>query len=158
MQQPLEPATARSIMVTKVVTLRPDQDVFDAIELLLKHRISGAPVVSETGTYLGVFSESCCMSVLVEGAYEQLPTTRVDAFMHADARTITEEMDLLSMAQIFLTSASRRLPVLRDEKLVGQVSRRDVLQAAHTLIAVSPDRHSGLLYLSSLVEAGDSPI
>ena len=157
MQQP-SPTTAASIMVTKLVTLHPEQDVFDAIEVLLKNRISGAPVVSEMGALLGVFSEKDCMSVLVEGAYQQLPTTRVDAFMNSEVKTIGEDMDLLSMAQIFLTTPFKRLPVIANDKLVGQVSRSDVLRAAHGLIAKNSDRQGGLLYLSSVVEASDSPI
>ena len=66
--------------------------------------------------------------------------------------------DLLTIAQIFRTTSYRRLPVLRDEKLVGQVSRRDVLQAAHQLQAIAPNRETALLYLSSLIDRNDAPI
>lgn len=149
---------ARDIMVTKLVTLSPHMDVFDAIAVLLKNRISGAPVIDRDGTLLGVFSEKCCMSVLVEAAYDQLPTTEVAAFMDANPRTITEDADLLTIAQIFLNTNYRRLPVLRDDKLVGQISRRDVLAAAHKLSAVAPDRETALLYLSSLMDRQEAPI
>ena len=152
------PKLAKDIMVTKLVTLSPHMEVFGAISLLLKHEISGAPVVDDDENYLGVLSERCCMSVLVETAYEGLPTAQVVAYMDTSARTITEETDLLTIAQIFQESHTRRLPVLRGEKLVGQVSRRDVLRAAHELHAIAPDHETALLYLSSLMDRGEAPI
>ena len=49
---------ARDIMVTKLVTLLPEQDVFLGIETLIRHKISGAPVVDDGGNLIGVFSEN----------------------------------------------------------------------------------------------------
>ena len=152
------PTLAGDIMVTKLVTLSPQMDAFQAIQLLLQYKISGAPVVDGARTLLGVFSERCSMSVLLEAAYNQMPTTEVFAFMDTDMRTISEETDLLSIAQIFRNTHYRRLPVLRDGKLVGQISRRDLLRAAHKLHAISPDRETALLYLSSLLERHEAPI
>lgn len=152
------PTLAGDIMVTKLVTLSPQMDAFQAIQLLLQYKISGAPVVDNDRTLLGVFSERCSMSVLLESAYNQMPTTEVFAFMDTDVRTISEETDLLSIAQIFQNTHYRRLPVLRNGKLVGQISRRDLLRAAHKLHAISPDRETALLYLSSLIERHEAPI
>jgi len=53
----------RDFMVTKLVTLSPRQRVFQGIGQLLKHKISGAPVVDGDRNFLGLFSEKCCMSV-----------------------------------------------------------------------------------------------
>lgn len=152
------PLLAKDIMVTRLVTLSPHMDVFDAIGLLLKHEISGAPVIDEGRRFLGVFSEKCCMRVLVEATYEQLPTTELYAFMDADPRTVSEETDVLTIAQIFMNTEYRRLPVLRGETLVGQISRRDVLRAAHQLNAIAPNREAALLYLSSIFDRHEAPI
>lgn len=149
---------ARDIMVSRPATLKSDMDVYDAIGLLLKHSISGAPVVDDDGRYVGVFSERSCLSLLVEGAYDQLPTTQVYAFMDEDAETITDELDLFSIAQAFLSTNSRRLPVLRNGMLVGQVSRRDVLRAVHDTLDIKKTKGSPLLYLSSLFERDHAPI
>jgi len=152
------PLLARDIMVTRLVTLSPQMDVFEAIGLLLKHRISGAPVIEEDRRFVGVFSEKCCMRVLVDAAYDQIPTTKLYAFMDTEARTVTEETDLLTIAQIFKDTTARRLPVLRDGILLGQISRRDVLKAAHQLNAFAPSRETALLYLSSIFERQQAPI
>lgn len=152
------PRLAKDIMVTKLVTLTPDVDVFEAIKLLLKHRISGAPVIDAHRNFLGVFSEKCCMTVLLESVYEQHPTTHLYSFMDVEVPTIGEETDLLSIAQIFQKTHCRRLPVIRKAKLVGQISRRDVLEATHEMMAVAPGQESQLLYLSSLMERNEAPI
>ena len=139
---------ARDIMVSRLVTLKPDRDVFDAIGHLLKHRISGAPVVDEQRNFLGVFSERYCMSVVIESAHEQLPTAKVSAFMNTDVgRAIPEDTTLLDIAQIFLYTHYRRLPVLRDGKLVGQICRRDVLRVAHKLTTTAKGQKAAKMYL-----------
>lgn len=152
------PMLARNLMVTRLVTLSPEMEVFDAIGLLLRHRISGAPVVAADGRYLGVFSEKCCMQVLIDAAHDSLPCTTIDCFINTSTPTIDEETDLLTIAHIFHTRNVRRLPVLRDGKLVGQISRRDVLRAAHDMLSIAPDRESGLLYLSGILDRREAPI
>jgi len=152
--------TARDFMVTRLVTLRPEMDVIKAVQLLLKNRISGAPVVDAQGRYLGVFSEKCSMHVLLDAAYEQLPSSEVRAFMDTDAQTIEPDTHLLSIAQVFLLTPYRRLPVLESGELVGQVSRRDVIRASLDLLKHPPSRAEGssLLYLSALVERHEAPL
>ncbi len=133
---------AKDVMTTSLVTLSPESDVFQAIGYLLKHHISGAPVQDADKNFLGVFSEKNSMSVLIQAAYEQLPSTKVGAFMNTDFdRTITEDMDLQRCAERFLSTPFRRLPVLRDGKLVGQVSRRDVIQGQYDLTTGFCDHH-----------------
>ncbi|TWU25701.1 CBS domain-containing protein [Bythopirellula polymerisocia] len=153
--------TARDCMTTRLVTLSPEMDVLKAVELLLKNRISGAPVVDALGNYLGVFSEKCSMQVLLDAAYEQLPSNEVRMFMNTDAMTIESDTQLLSMAQVFLLTNYRRLPVLEDGVLIGQVSRRDVMREALGELrkqGVTQDTGSTLLYLSAVVERSDAPL
>jgi len=149
----------RDFMVTNLVTVRPKTDVFEAIGYLLKHSISGAPVVDENRNYIGVFSEKTSMQVLVNAAYEQLPSTEAAAFANRDLRrVISEETDLITCAQLFLDTPFRRLPVLREGLLVGQISRRDLLKAIHRSLEIHPRREKFLLYLSSLRERSEAPI
>ena len=153
--------SAGQIMKTKLVTFGPETNVFDAVKLLVKNKISGAPVVDQDNRLLGVFSEKSVMKVLVEAAYEQVPADRIEGLMNKEPRTIDENTQLATMAQIFLTSDCRRLPVVKDGKLLGQVSRRDVVQAsmikskANNGSGVHDEKH--LLYLSALRERSDAP-
>ena len=149
---------ARNVMVTRLVTIPPETDVFDAMSLLLRHRISGAPVVGPDGEYLGVFSERCCLRALLDAAHDPLPAATAGDYLDAAAPTIDEEADLLSIAEFFRATPYRRLPVLRDGRVVGQISRRDVLRAAHDLLCLAPDRESGLKSLGSLRERHEARI
>ena len=151
-------SSARDIMTTKLVTLDPEMDVFHGIEVLVKHNISGAPVIDSERKLLGIFSEKSCMQVLIDAAYEGLPTNQIGKFMDETPTTITPDTQLLSIAQIFLTTPRRRLPVIDDGKLVGQVSRRDVIRAASKVMKLTKDHKKILLYLSALREMDDAPV
>ena len=156
-----KPVLAKDIMVTKLITLAPDMDVLEAIGMLLNHRISGAPVIDQDNRVLGVFSERCCMDVLIKASYEQLPSSQIFPFVDTEARRITEDTDLLTIAQIFLSTPTRRLPVVRDGSyLVGQISRRDLLQAGNKNLKFETNipTEKNLLYLSGLMARDESPI
>ena len=141
---------ARDFMAKRLVTLRAGMPALEAIALLLKNRISGAPVVDPGGRFLGVFSEKFSMDVLLGLAYDQLPAAPVDAFMNTDfGRVIDGGEPLLEIAQRFLDTPYRRLPVVRDGTLLGQVSRRDVLAAEHHLTSALDGRRSILRERSS---------
>jgi CBS domain-containing protein len=144
--------TARDMMVSNLITLSPDMDVLDAIDVLLRHRISGAPVVDRDGHFLGVFSERSCMQFVVDAAYEQLPSNVLMSFVDTDPPTIDEETDLLTIAQTFVDSSCRRLPVIDDHgRLSGQISRRDIMRAIRNQIRkAQPAVVSAGLYLSAL--------
>ncbi len=150
---------AKDFMTTRLVTLSPEMDVFEAIGLLLKNRISGAPVVDQQRNFLGIFSEKTSMQVLISAAYEQLPTCRVEAFMNKDPlRVIDEETSLLAIAQLFLDTPYRRLEVLRDGRLLGQISRRDVLRAEHHLSMYVRDNEDNLAKHSWMIRRSDSEV
>jgi CBS domain-containing protein len=148
---------AKQFMATRLITLTSEMDVFESIGYLLKHRISGAPVIGSDRQFLGVFSEKTSMRVLIESAYDQLPTCRVGAFMNTDPkRVISEDADLLAVMKIFLDTPYRRLPVLRDGHLIGQVSRRDALRAQDQ-VAQNMSQHEkdhAILQLSHAADHG----
>ena len=83
-------------MVTKLITLTPDMKLLDAAKLLIKNRISGAPVVDQDGNLIGVFSEKDVMSALIDAAYDEFPSAEVSSYMSRDLHPITEDVDLLT--------------------------------------------------------------
>jgi CBS domain-containing protein len=110
--------------------LDPELDIYDALKRLLKSRQTGAPVVSGDGILLGMLTELDCLKVLVGGALDGLPTGKVSDYMTAPVESITPTASLFDIAHLFLTRSFRKLPVVdRDGRVIGQVSRRDMLKA-----------------------------
>lgn len=130
---------AREMMTTKLVTLRPQMSVAEAIKLLLRHSISGAPVVGEDGALLGMFSEFDCLRALANEEFhsefhsERDESRLVGDLMTRDGHTVPPELDLFRIAQAFVDLRVRRLPVMEQGRLLGQLSRRDVLRALDEL-------------------------
>lgn len=153
-----EAILARDMMARNLVTLSPRLDVFQAIDVLLKRRISGAPVVDSDGTFLGIFSESSCMRVIINAAYENLPDAGLMPFVDPNPPSISPETDMLTICQTFLDQATRRLPVLEQNRLLGQISRRDVMRKVSDLAREKRCGHAELLYLSALLNDGRESI
>lgn len=126
----------RDIMSRSLVTLRPDVRVVDAAGVLLKHEISGAPVVDGEGKLLGLLSEYDCLRVVVNSEYDfdnRDAVTTVAEIMTEAIESVSPELDLFGLAHEFVTKRVRRFPVLEGGRLIGQVSRRDALRAAYDL-------------------------
>ncbi len=150
--------TAADIMTTRVVLLTPDQDLFDVIGLFIHHKISGAPVVDRAGQYLGVFTERTSIQLLVDALAHGSPTNAIEGWIDVDSPTVDPDTDLLTIAQILKESAYRRLPVLKHGRVVGLISRRDVLRAAHQLIELEqPAKETTFLYLSLIHDRSAVP-
>ena len=128
MSDPHHVLTARDVMTTSLVTLRPEIPIFEAIALLLKNSISGAPV-TEDGELIGILSEHDCLRVLASGDFysEAAEGGAVRDYMTEPRRTVRPAEDLYSLAHHFLEERVRRFPVVEGMRLLGQVSRRDVL-------------------------------
>jgi predicted transcriptional regulator len=113
------------------LVLNPHDDVFHSIGELISRKVSGAPVVDNEGHLLGVFSEQSAMHVFIGLCWEQLPSSKVTAWLDRhDDRQITEQTGLDEVLERFQQRPYRRLMVMRGPRLVGQLTRRDALQAA----------------------------
>lgn len=121
---------ARDFMSSRLVTLDPDTDVLAAMRALLDARISGAPVVDVRGNLVGILTQRDCMDVAVQALYHQEPAGRVADYMTERVETLPASATLVEVLEAFRSSRYRRFPVLEGNRLVGQISRRDVLAAA----------------------------
>jgi len=119
----------KNYMTTRLITLSKDMDVYFAIGLLLKNKISGASVTDDRHHLVGILSEKDCLRVFANGSFYDMPGGPVSKFMTDVVSTVTPNSDLFSVADTFLKYNFRRMPVLEGKKLVGQISRRDVLRA-----------------------------
>ncbi len=126
--------TAANIMARSEATLSPDLDIYRAMQQLLKSKLTGAPVVDDGGVLLGMLTERDCLKVLVGGALDGLPAGNVRDYMSAPAESIKATARLYDIVHVFLTRAYRKLPVVDDDgRVIGQVSRRDVLKSLESV-------------------------
>lgn len=120
-------------MAASLVTFKPDMEMRLAISQLVEKRISGAPVVDDHGNLVGVLSEQDCMKVALSAGYYDDYAGQVKDYMSSKVTTIDADTSILQLAQLFIDSPFRRYPVMQNNRLVGQVSRRDVLRALEAI-------------------------
>ncbi len=117
----------RDIMNKIVITIRPDATLLDAVKVLTKHHLSGAPVVSPEGELVGFISEPNLMDVLFD---EEVRGEKVSDYMSRDVQAIQASDPIATAASMFAMYGIRRLPVTEDGRLVGVITRRDLLANA----------------------------
>jgi CBS domain-containing protein len=149
---------ARDVMTTKVVTVRPDTRVEQIAALLLERRISGVPVVDAGGRLVGIVTEGDLMRRPEMGTerhrgwwlrlfgderervaeYARSHGTRAEQVMTRNVVTVTEETSLGEIARLLEEHRIKRVPVVRDGKLVGIVSRANLLHGLAARPAPTP--------------------
>lgn len=122
----------KDYMTKRLVTFSPEQSILEVMEAFAKHKISGGPVLDGNGFLVGIISEADCMKQISESRYFNQPILdkSVERFMTKNVETIPDDMTIFDAAGIFDRHNRRRLPVMRDGILVGQISRKDVVVAA----------------------------
>ena len=149
----------KNVMTKKVVALRPHETLEIALSKLVKHNISGAPVIDEKGHVVGVVTESDIINAI--DAYnpkihydndsgfavilavlkhkEKFDAIKkeiigsqkflVEDFMEKDILTIEPEKTISDAARLMSKFKVKRLPVVKDKKLIGIISRADIIRA-----------------------------
>jgi CBS domain-containing protein len=116
-------------MASDLITFVPGDDIHTALKVLLEERISGAPVVDHRGRLVGVLSKKDCLEVVYSTSYHQEWGGRVEDYMSKEPTTIASGTDIIKAADIFMSSAFRRFPILKNGRMTGQISRADLLRA-----------------------------
>jgi CBS domain-containing protein len=129
----LDSLRVRDYMSTKLVTFTPEMEVMRAVNLLVQHGIAGAPVVDKEGRVVGMFSEKDCLSVALVASQDSCIAGPVSQFMSTKVVTVDPDTNLTQLATMFVSQSYRRYPVLEQGKLVGQISRSDVMRAINSL-------------------------
>lgn len=111
----------------------PEMGVLDAVALLLRHEMTGAPVVDNTGRVVGFLSEKDCIKVALNASYHEDSGGLVRDYMSTNVITLEPDSSLMDAAEMFIGSPIRCYPVIQEGKLVGQLSRRNVLTALQKL-------------------------
>lgn len=118
----------RDYMDTVVPTVPPDMGILEAVDFLLSHHVTGAPVVDHSGTVIGIITEKDCLRLLSTGMAADLPSGTVREFMSTHVESVEPGMNVYFVAGLFLKANYRRLPVVEKGKLVGAITRFDILR------------------------------
>ena len=108
--------TVSDIMKRQLVIFAPEQSIHEVMRAFIKHRISGGPVVDESGTLVGVISEADCMKEISDSRYFNMPILdkSVAHFMSKKVDTIESNTSVFDAAALFSKSSRRRYPVLEN--------------------------------------------
>lgn len=118
-------------MVKQPVLVTPDTELFDAIQRILEHRLSGLAVVDDKKHPVGMLSELDCLRAILSGIYygDAVGKSPVKEYMTPDVECVRAHADLIDVAQSMLDHKHRRRPVVNEKnELIGQLTCRQILR------------------------------
>jgi len=118
----------KDYMSSNVTTFKPEDSIISALRTLIKKGRSGAPVLDNEGTLVGILSEIDCLKEVLMDGYYQEAGDRVANHMTKELDSVNQDDDIITCADLFM-KGRRRLPVLDGRKLVGIITRQDFARA-----------------------------
>lgn len=118
----------KDYMSSNVTTFKPEDSIISALRTLIKKGRSGAPVLDNEGTLVGILSEIDCLKEVLMDGYYQEAGDRVANHMTRELDSVNQDDDIITCADLFM-KGRRRLPVLDGHKLVGIITRQDFARA-----------------------------
>jgi CBS domain-containing protein len=122
---------AKELMNTRVITIGKDEDICEAIRMMALNNITGLPVIDDDGTLVGIITEKDVLVLLCNS----LDSTKLDQavgkvgdFMTSNVVCFEPQDDLSDIAECLSLNSFRRVPILDNGRLVGIISRRDVIR------------------------------
>ncbi|MEQ9395978.1 CBS domain-containing protein [Haliea sp.] len=126
-----QPTTVNDCMYRQPLTIRPEANLVEAVELIVQHRLTGLSVTDEAGQVQGVLSEIDCLRGILASIYNDGDPEHalVSEVMTRAVNYCSASDSIVEVAQAMLDTRQRRRPVVEDGRLVGQVSCRNILWA-----------------------------
>jgi CBS domain-containing protein len=125
----LQDIPVKRYMSRYVFTFKPEQEVLEAAKLMADRGISSAPVIDDIGNLVGVLSDTDCMVAAIKVGFDPDWKGLVKEYMSENVVTVEANESILKIAERFVKDRFRRYPVMEDNRLIGQISRIDVLKA-----------------------------
>jgi len=116
---------AADIMTTTVITAKKGMVLTEVIALLLRWHISGLPVIDDEDKIVGIISEIDLVNLTFDG---NAADTKVEEVMVTDIVSFSPNTELATLVQAFSKGHLRRVPIINEGKVVGIISRRDILR------------------------------
>jgi CBS domain-containing protein len=125
----LHSLSVKDYMEANLATFKPDQEVLQAMRVLIAKEISAGPVVNHLGDLCGILSEKDCLKIALNAGYYGDLGGTVEEYMSSNPVTVDVDASILDVAKLFLDAPYKCYPVMQDNRLVGQINRHDVLRA-----------------------------
>ena len=116
---------AKDLMTENTISVREDIPIYEAVKLIVKHGISGMPVVKDDMTLMGIVSEKDLIKLFYGNEGDN---KRVGDFMTQPAVHFDEDESLLDICDFLMKNIFRRVPITSKDKLVGIISIKDTLE------------------------------
>jgi len=128
----------KDVMQTNLITVKEDTPILEAINILGQNKITGLPVVDDDMTLLGIVSEKDILSiayrVLADSIGNEMDSKNIGDIMTKEVVSFRIEDNLADICQCFMSRPFRRVPILDNGKLVGLISRKDIITKAFSKI------------------------
>lgn len=122
----------KDYMQANVQAITADASVREVVDHLLKYNLSGAPVVDDNQNLVGFVSEQDCMKDMLNSTFYREETASVNSIMRKDVLSVTPTTSILEIAETMLGNKPKNYPVIEHGKLIGLITRRQILQALRT--------------------------
>jgi len=129
----LQSLLVKDYMIGDHLAFKPQTNVLDAVHQLLHHQLTGAPVADDSSQLVGFLSEKDCLRIALNSSYFDGRGGLVQDYMASKVLSLQADANLLDAAELFISHPYRCLPVVDGKRLIGQISRRDVLRAMEKL-------------------------
>ncbi len=126
----LKSVNLRDYMLVNPVKVKPDDNILDAVQVIIDNKISGVCVVDVEGNLVGILSELDCLRAVLSATYNESGIGLVREYMSTDNLVVAHpDEDIVNVAQDMLLKNKRRRPVVENGKLIGQITCRQLLNA-----------------------------
>ena len=141
-------------MTSDYMPLRPESELLQAIRRMAAKAISAALVVDEAGKLVGILTEKDCLRVLTVSTYHEARAGKVSEFMSPVPECVQPDMDLFRISHLFLETNFAVLPVVEGDRLIGQISRQQVLRAIRAIGRQAEAEYQRTLKIEEKAEKG----
>jgi len=128
----LENILVKDYMSKEIISFHKSDSIFEVKRVLLEKKISGAPVISKSGKLIGIISETDIMKQIIDSKYFNMPMSRttVSKYMTKNVDYISPNETIFDAAEKFLRLKRKRFPVMESNRILGIISRVDIIAAA----------------------------
>ncbi len=116
---------AKTIMTTNVISVKRQTEIYEAIRTLSEHNITGLPVVNDDMSIAGIITEKDVLNLLYDVKSKR---GKVEDFMTKGVVSFNEDDSLIDITECLIKNSFRRVPIITEGKLVGIISRKDIIE------------------------------